>query len=209
MSQFWAIYKKNDLIQLLCPLLLLFAFFGAKRHFYRKMTKCLMVFYLHAKNYKKRLNGSNVRVIWKIERSDWSRAFTHKYREWEFSYLWDLRRKLANHNTLYFRSFLAKTNDSIFRKSPKTLFLGLFGPLLPIFEKMRIFPKNPALSLFYVYGPLTSCKKIEKTNEPILRKTVTDGQTDSKNPIFVIFLALFALNLKNENFPRYWICGES
>ena len=41
-----------------------------------------------------------------------------------------------------------------------------FGPL---FEKMRIFPKNAATSLFYVYGPLTSCKKLEKkTNEPIL-----------------------------------------
>ena len=48
-----------------------------------------------------------------------------------------------------------------------------------IFEKMRIFPKNPALSLFYVYGPLTSCKKIEKTNESILR-TLRHGQTDGR-----------------------------
>ena len=41
----------------------------------------------------------------------------------------------------------------------------IFGPFwafLPIYEKMRIFPKNPALSLFYVYGPLTSCKKQKK-----------------------------------------------
>jgi hypothetical protein len=35
---------------------------------------------------------------------------------------------------------------------------------------MRIFPKNPALSLLCLYGPLTSCKISEKTNEPIMRK---------------------------------------
>ena len=103
--------------------------------------------------------------------------FCPKSREREFSQIWDLRRKLANHKTLHFRSFLAKTNDSILRKSPKTLFLGLFGPFFPIFQKMRIFPKNPALSLFIIYGPLTSCKISEKTNEPIPRK-VRYGLTD-------------------------------
>ena len=98
--------------------------------------------------------------------------FCPKSREREFSQIWDFCRKLANHNTLlHFRPFLATTNnDSMLRKSQKNLFLDLFGPFLPIFEKMRIFPKNPAPSLFYIYGPLTSCKKIEKTNEPILRK---------------------------------------
>ena len=65
--------------------------------------------------------------------------FCPKSREREFSQIWDLRRKLANHKTLHFRPFLAKTNDSIFRKNPKTLFLGLFGRLLlpnfaPIFR---------------------------------------------------------------------------
>ena len=55
--------------------------------------------------------------------------FCPKSREREFFQIWDLRRKLANHNTLHFRSFLAKSNDSILHNSPKTLFLGLFGPL--------------------------------------------------------------------------------
>ena len=99
--------------------------------------------------------------------------FCPKSVEREFSQIWDLCRKLANHNTLHFRSFLAKSNDSILHKSPKTLFLGilgLFGHLFPIFWKMRVFPKNQARSLFIIYGPLTSCKKLEKTNEPILRK---------------------------------------
>ena len=72
--------------------------------------------------------------------------------------------------TLHFRPFLAKTNDSILRKSPKTLFWGFFGPFFPIFQKMRIFLKNRALSLLSIYGPLTSCKISEKTNEPIPRK---------------------------------------
>ena len=96
--------------------------------------------------------------------------FCHKSREQEFSQIWDLCRKLANHITLHFRSFLAKNNDSILRKSPKTLFLGLFRPFSPIFQKMRIFLKNPALSLLCLYGPLTSCKISEKTDEPIMRK---------------------------------------
>ena len=108
--------------------------------------------------------------------------FCPKSREREFSQIWDLRRKLANHKTLHFRSFLEKTNDSILRKSPKTLFLGLFRPFSPIFQKMRIFPKNPALSLFYIYGPLTSCKISEKTNEPIPRK-VRYGRTDERTDV--------------------------
>ena len=94
--------------------------------------------------------------------------FCPKSREREFSQIWDLRRKLANHITLHFRSFLAKTNDSILRKSPKTLF----------FQKMRICPKNPALSLLCLYGPLTSCKISEKLMSQLWEKCVTDGRTD-------------------------------
>ena len=58
----------------------------------------------------------------------------------------------------------------------------IFGPFWALFAHYRVnefFPKNPALSLFYVYGPLTSCKKLEKTNEPILR-TLHHGQTDGQ-----------------------------
>ena len=46
---------------------------------------------------------------------------------------------------------------------------------------MKIFPKNPAVSLLCLYGPLTSCKISEKTNEPIDRKVCyrrTDELTD-------------------------------
>ena len=60
--------------------------------------------------------------------------------------------------TLHFRPFLAKTNASILRKSPNTLFLGFFGPLFPIFQKMRIFPTNRALSLLKCKSKKTACK---------------------------------------------------
>ena len=103
--------------------------------------------------------------------------FWPKSREREFSQIWDFRRKLANHNTLNFRSFLAKTNDSILHKSPITLLLGLFVVFFPIFGQMRIFLKNRALSLFYIYGPLPSLKISEKSNESILR-TLRHRQTD-------------------------------
>ena len=70
------------------------------------------------------------------------------------------------------------------------VFLALFGHFFPIFWKMIVFPKNRALSLFIIYGPLTSCKKLEKTNEPILRKLcyvrtygLTYGYTDGQGLI--------------------------
>ena len=84
--------------------------------------------------------------------------------------MWDLCRKLANHNTFHFRSFIAKSNNAILHKSTKTVFLGLLGTFSPFFGKLRVFPKNQALSLLSLYGPLTSCKISKKTNEPIPRK---------------------------------------
>ena len=39
-----------------------------------------------------------------------------------------------------------------------------------ISPNQELFFKNPALSLFYLYSPLSSCKKSEKSFEPFLRK---------------------------------------
>ena len=88
--------------------------------------------------------------------------FCPKSREREFSQIWDLSRILANHIALHFRSFLAKTNDSILRKSPKSLFLGHFGPFFPIFEKMRIFLKNGVWGSLYPLMPSKLYAKYEK-----------------------------------------------
>ena len=43
MSQFWAIYKKVDFFQLLCPLLLLFTLFRGKKAFLQKNDNILNV----------------------------------------------------------------------------------------------------------------------------------------------------------------------
>ena len=47
----------------------------------------------------------------------------------------------------------------------------------PICDPPRFFFKNPALSLLYPYDALTSCKKLDKTNEQSLRYLKTDTHT--------------------------------
>ena len=65
-----------------------------------------------------------------------------------------------------------------FRQNLKTPILGPFWPLFSQKRGNRIFSKIRALSLLYIYGSLTSCKKSEKYHEPILRKSVTYWLTD-------------------------------
>ena len=48
----------------------------------------------------------------------------------------------------------------------------------PICDPQGFFFKNQALSLLCPYGSLTSCKKLEKTNERSLRYLKTDTRTD-------------------------------
>ena len=91
--------------------------------------KRVMVFYLYAKNYKKRSNSSKDIAIRRIERSDWSKGEMPISREPDFSQTCGFRRMIENHNIFHFKPFLAKTNDSIFHKSPKTLILGTFGQI--------------------------------------------------------------------------------
>ena len=50
----------------------------------------------------------------------------------------------------------------------------------PTLVTLRDFFKNRALSLLYPYGALTSCKKLEKTNERSLRYLKTDTRTDGR-----------------------------
>ena len=98
---------------------------------------------------------------------------------WEpdFSKACSFCRMLMNHKNFCFTQFPDKTNDVIFLKSPKTLFLEHFWPLLVIFAQWGFFAKNLALSQITIYRPLTPCQVSEKTNEPILRK-FTDRRKD-------------------------------
>ena len=117
-------YRKSLFLGILGPFC---PFFGQMGIFAKKWLhhlKRAMVFCLYAKNYKKRQNSSKDIVVWKIVRSDWSRAFEPKSREPDFSRTWGFREKLDNNMTLRFRLFPANSLGSIFCKSPKTLFLG-------------------------------------------------------------------------------------
>ena len=49
---------------------------------------------------------------------------------------------LINHKNFHFTQIPDKTNDVIFLKSPKTMFLGI----LVIFARWGFFPKNPAVT---------------------------------------------------------------
>ena len=69
--------------------------------------------------------------------------------------------------TLILHSFLEKKMKKFSKKCNV-----IFGFFLPKFWQKWIFHKNLAPSLFSIYSPLTSCKKLEKTNEPIQRKTL-------------------------------------
>ena len=54
--------------------------------------------------------------------------------------------RLMNHKNFHFTQIPDKTNDMIFLKSPKTMFLGHFWPFSVIFARWGFFPKIPALS---------------------------------------------------------------
>ena len=60
---------------------------------------------------------------------------------------------LMNHKNFHVTKIPDKTNDVIFLKSPKTMFLGHFLPFLVIFARWGFFPKNPALSHITRMGP--------------------------------------------------------
>ena len=100
---------------------------------------------------------------------------------WEpdFSQACSFRRMLMNYKNFHFTQIPDKTNDVIFLKSPKTMFLGHFWSFLVIFARWGFFPKNPALSHITTYVPLTPCYVSEKTDEPILRK-LTDRRKDGR-----------------------------
>ena len=51
--------------------------------------------------------------------------------------------KVSQHHTLHFRSFLAKTNDYILRKCPKSPFSPIFGPFSPYFRAFDLITAEP------------------------------------------------------------------
>ena len=61
--------------------------------------------------------------------------------ELDFSQACSFHRMLMNHKNFHFTQIPDKTNDMIFLKSPKTMFLGHFWPFLPdgdFFQKIQL-----------------------------------------------------------------------
>ena len=103
---------------------------------------------------------------------------------WEpdFSQACSFCRMLINRKNFHFTQIPDKTNDVIFLKSPKTMFLGHFWPFLVIFAWWGFFPKNLAVTHNYIWAPNTMLS-FRKTNEPILRKLtdrLKDGRKDKE-----------------------------
>ena len=74
----------------------------------------------------------------------------------------------------FYLEHFSKNVSRFFKKSPKKTFST---PFCPKKGGQNIFSKNRAPSLFSIYAPLTSCKKLERLLEPILRK-VRYGRTN-------------------------------
>ena len=70
-----------------------------------------------------------------------------------------------------------KSLELFLRKMTRNDKNPILTPFLPQNSRTRIFFENRAPSLFCIYGPLTSCKKSEKSLEPI-SVTLCHWQTD-------------------------------
>ena len=94
-------------------------------------------------------------TYWRLKNTETSLTKSHFWLTWEpdFSQACSFRRMLMNHKNFHFTQISDKTNDMVFLKSPKTMFLGHFWPFFPdgdFFQKIRL----PHAT---IYGPLTPC----------------------------------------------------
>ena len=84
------------------------------------------------------------------------------------------KKQVSFKNTVLFSTNFKSKNKKIvravFEKHVKVSDFGLIGDYFANISKSRIFFKNPALSPFYLYSPLSSCKKSEISLEPFLGK---------------------------------------
>ena len=113
--------------------------------------------YLHATNQNQILIITEILTIkecWNLTGQEPFLAITW---ESDFSQTCSFHRMLMSHNNFHFMQIQNKTNNVIFLKSPKTMFLWHFGPFLVIFARWGFFPNNPALLHTTIYEPLTPC----------------------------------------------------
>ena len=138
--------------------------------------------------------------------------FSPKSQERGFFQTWDLCRKLANHNTLHFRWFLAKTNDSNFLQKSKN---PIFGPMwafilpnfAPIFRGEGVeIEKKLSISIWkYISTAIQIWNQIFK----IFSSCV--GYWHLKNvtvKAICLFSDPFFIFSENENFSEKWRLGQ-
>ena len=107
---------------------------------------------------------------WKIPQSNWPRAFWTISLEPEFSQIWNLFKHIAI--TVIQTLIIEKINELRKKNNFRTLVLAYF----PHLGGKTLFSQNLALPCTTLHGPETPCWVIEKTKEPIPRKT--EGLTD-------------------------------
>ena len=74
---------------------------------------------------------------WRLKNTKISLAESNFW-EPDFSQACSFCRMLMNHKNFHFTQIPDKTNDAIFLKSPKTMFLGHFLPDGDLFQKIRL-----------------------------------------------------------------------
>ena len=139
----------------------------------------LAVLYHHTKYYLKWSTGSWDVQIWKIEQSNWPRAFWSVTWEPYFPQTWSFQRMIENHHMFDFRTLgtnISRLNVLLKCKNP---IFGPFGPFCPKLAKPELAP-----SLFHPYWHLTSCKILwfNSKKKPDGRKDRRkDGRTDRRH----------------------------
>ena len=112
--------------------------------------------YLHAKN-QSQISMNEILTIKEYWNLISQEPFLATTWETDFSQACSFCKMLMNHKSLRLTQIPDKTNDMIFLKSPKTLFLAYFWPFLAISAQWGFYSKNQVLSQKTIYGPLTQC----------------------------------------------------
>ena len=127
--------------------------FSQMRIFFRKPVNKPCSFHSCLSTSQKSKSDINLLMkYWQLKNTEIWLAESHFVLTWEpdFSQACSFHRMSMNHKNFRFTQIPDKTNDMIFLKSSKTLFLGHFWPFLVIFAWWRFFPKNPAVTHNYI-----------------------------------------------------------
>ena len=100
-------------------------------------------------------------------------------------------RMLMNHKNFHFTQIPDKTNDVLFLRSRKTMFLCHLWPFLVIFAQWGFFSKNPTLSLTTTYDPLRS-----QSEKKLRTEGSTGGRTDRQTLFYRTFPAETGVTIK-------------